>query len=492
GSGRLASDGVAISGSGATIVAGAPGAGQGAAYVFQEPAGGWTSEHEAAKLTPSHNIGSAQLGPVAISGDGGTIAVGSYSTGSSSGYGYGAGVFVFTKPVAGWTSEHEAANLTSSDNGIAISLPALAISNHGATVVVGASSAVVNGYSAEHYDYGQGAAYVFSRPGAGWSGKQQQDTRLIDPRRELLDGFGGAVAVTGDGTTIALTGGGKVYVFAKHAAGWRRTAKLSVPSGTSAGLGSGISISEQGTTIATGGPSLDSDRGSVYVLTRARSGGWTGQVGLSMLTASPGTAGDSLGDSVAMSEDGTTIVSGATGVNHGQGATYTFTAGAHGWSSEREAATLTASLSLATDDFGASVATSADGSTIVVGAPYELLGPFRDAGAAFVFSKTASGWTSAKPIAELTAAQGQAGDGFGASVTISSDGKTIVVAAPEVTVGNHFGQGAVYVFNEAPGGWANEHQVAMLTAANGGAGDGLGGGVNPYSIGAGDGVAISR
>lgn len=491
---EAAPDGVAISDNGATIVAGAPGApgaGQGAAYVFHEPGGGWTSEHQAAELTPSHGSGSAQLGPVAISGDGRTIAVGSYDSGAGSGYGYGGGVFLFTRPPGGWRSEHQVADLTSSDNGIAISVPVVALSNDGTTVVVGARSAVVNGSEAEHYDYGQGAAYVFSRPADGWRGKRQQDVRLIDPRGQVGDGFGAAVAVTGNGSTVALTGAGRVYVFAKDAARWKRTAKLSVPSGRPPVTATAISISKKGTTIATGGPQLNGAPRSVYVLTQSKPGDWKGHVGRSSLTAVPHAAGDDLGESVAMSKGGATIVSGAAAASDGQGATFVFTRARHGWSSQHETATLTASLSLSTDNFGASVATSADGSTVVVGVPYAQLGPLQDTGAAFVFRRSASGWTSTKPIAELTAAQGKAGDGFGASVAISGDGRTIAVAAPVTKVGHHAGQGAAYVFKEPPGGWVSEHQVATLTASNGGAGDGLGGGFNDSYLIAGGGLAIS-
>ena len=57
--------GLSVAVSGTTVVAGDPG--QGAVYVFTEPAGGWASETQAAKLTASDGAG---LGlSVAVSGD---------------------------------------------------------------------------------------------------------------------------------------------------------------------------------------------------------------------------------------------------------------------------------------------------------------------------------------------------------------------------------------------------------------------------------------
>ena len=74
--------------------------------------------------------------------------------------------------------------------------------------------------------------------------------------------------------------------------------------------------------------------------------------------------------------------------------------------------------------------------------------------------------------AELTASD--LGGLLGASVAIS--GNTIVAGAPEATVNGNPYQGAVYVFVKPRGGWANATQTARLTASDGAAGDGLGGG----------------
>lgn len=481
--------GIAISGDGTTIVAAAPGSNGslGAAYVFQEPVEGWTSEHEAAKLTASAgSAGYDQLGPVAISADGATVAVGSYGTGDDYGYGGGAGVYVFTRPSGGWTSEHEAATLTSSDGdgGIGNSVPAPAISDDGATIVVGAGTAIINDQVEEHTSIGQGAAYIFSRPAAGWSGDQQEDVRLIDPHGQVGDAFGASVAITGDGTRIALTGGGAVQVFSRRSARWARTAELALLKNEDAA----VDISDPGTTIAVGGADVDGKHGVVEVFRQPGSGGWhdAGE-----LTPARRTPADNLGDAVAMSDGGTTIIAGADGASRGQGKAYAFQRPAHGWSTEHQAATLTASHNLSTADFGASVATSADGSTIVVGAPYARVPTHGYVGGAFVLTEPAAGWTAGASIGVMTAPDGHAGDAFGASVAISGDGATVAVSAPGARIGAHSLQGAVYVFKRLQGGWANEHRAAKLTASDGAAHDGLGAGGIQGLVDAGGGISIS-
>ena len=53
--------------------------------------------------------------------------------------------------------------------------------------------------------------------------------------------------------------------------------------------------------------------------------------------------------------------------------------------------------------------------------------------------------------AKLTASDGAVDDNFGGSVAIS--GNTVVVGAPDATVGGNSGQGAAYVFTESGSGW---------------------------------------
>jgi hypothetical protein len=190
------------------------------------------------------------------------------------------------------------------------------------------------------------------------------------------------------------------------------------------------------------------------------------------LTASDGAEFDALGTSVAISGD--TIVVGApsatVGSNPGQGAAYVFVKPRSGWAEGTRTAKLTASDGAASDNFGSSVAIS--GGTIVVGAPDATVGGNTSQGTAYVFVKPRSGWAGRTQTAKLTASGGTIFDLLGMSVAIS--GGTVVAGAPGATVTGNASQGAAYVFVKPRSGWADAAKTAKLTASGGGPEDLLG------------------
>ena len=190
------------------------------------------------------------------------------------------------------------------------------------------------------------------------------------------------------------------------------------------------------------------------------------------LTASDGAEFDSFGTSVATSGD--TIVVGApsatVGSNPDQGAAYVFVKPRSGWADATQTAKLTASDGAASDNFGSSVAIS--GGTIVVGAPDATVGGNLDQGAAYVFVKPRLGWADGTQTAKLTASGGTTFDLLGMSVAISGD--TVVAGAPGVTVTGNASQGAALVFVKPRSGWADATQTAKLIASGGGPEDLLG------------------
>jgi hypothetical protein len=157
---------------------------------------------------------------------------------------------------------------------------------------------------------------------------------------------------------------------------------------------------------------------------------------LSELLASDAWPGDDFGWSVSVS--GTTAVVGAPYADSYTGAAYVFTEAGGKWTQQAE---LTASDANAGDEFGYSVNIS--GTTIAVGAPGHYFG----IGSAYVFSDTGGSWTQQ---AELAATDSDGGDKFGYSVVTS--GSVVMVGAK-----NHDASaGAVYVFSDAGGSWAQE------------------------------------
>ncbi|MGB7862427.1 MAG: hypothetical protein WCF74_03450 [Candidatus Sulfotelmatobacter sp.] len=108
---QLFANTVAISGS--TIVAGTGNGDQNSAYVFVEPAGGWIDMTETAELTPSDGVLGDHFGS-AVGVRGNTIAVTSPAKEIGSNAGQGA-AYVYVKPTGGWTTATQTAELTASN-----------------------------------------------------------------------------------------------------------------------------------------------------------------------------------------------------------------------------------------------------------------------------------------------------------------------------------------------------------------------------------------
>jgi FG-GAP repeat/Prealbumin-like fold domain len=218
--------GLAVAVSGDTVVVGAPSktvsgnSQQGAVYVFVEPAGGWASGTETAKLTTSDGAAHDLLGPsVAISGD--SIVAGAPFADISGNVDEGA-AYVFVKPAGGWASGTETAKLTASD-GAAVDHFGNPVAALGGMIVAGAPDAEVSG----HFD--GGAAYVFVKPAAGWA-NATQTAKLTSSDGRARDHFGRSVGASGRmivaGAVLADVSGhvnaGAAYVF------WRAPASIGV------------------------------------------------------------------------------------------------------------------------------------------------------------------------------------------------------------------------------------------------------------------------
>ncbi len=294
----------------------------------------------------------------------------------------------------------------------------------------------------------------------------------------VADGhLGWSTAISADGTTAVVgasganvgghTDQGAVYVFVCTGPTWIQQAKLVAVDGTAFDrLGYAVSLSSDGATIAAGATGADvgghADQGAVYIFTRSGAA-WTQAA---KLTATDGSVADRLGGAVVLSGDGVTLVAGATGTdmsgNLDQGAAYAFTRSSAGWTQH---AKLKAADGAAGDLFGASVALSHDGKTAVAGAYNVTVSGQQKQGAAYVFKRSRYSWPQQ---AKLTAADGGAYTYFGVSVAMSGDGTAAVVGSHYADPG---ARGAAYVYTLANGAWA---QQAKLTAADAGTGDSLG------------------
>ncbi len=195
--------------------------------------------------------------------------------------------------------------------------------------------------------------------------------------------------------------------------------------------GSSVSLSAGGTIAAVGAPNAGD--GAVYVFVFAN--GYWSQA--REITDPDADSGARFGAAVALSGDGTTLLVGAPGDSSAKGKAYLYTFSSGSWvggtlNSPVEA---TDPAGVAADGFGQAVALSSDGSTALIGAPGTAVG-----GHAYVY---ASAGTLEATIADPAAATG---DTFGSSVSLSADESTAIVGAPESKVGANAGQGSAYVF----------------------------------------------
>ena len=381
---------------------------QGAVYVFVRPAAGWASTSApSAELTVGDGAPDDVLGSsVGVSGD--TIVAGADQRAVDNKPGQGA-AYVFVRPAGGWASTSVPTAVLTADNGAALDEFGHAVAISGDTIVVGAPQhkpgTVLN-------QVRRGAAYVFLKPAGGWATTSRPAAELSASEGVAGDKLGSAVGVSGDtvvaGDPARQIGAnpdqGAVYVFVRPVAGWSGfvadPAELTASDGAASDK-LGLSVGVSGDTVVGGAPQHkvgnNGLQGAAYVFVKPASG-WSADTLSSELTASDGAAGDQLGYSVAVS--GNTVIAGApvrkVGNNNNQGVVYAFVMPAGGWATTRTPdGELTAPAGAADDGFGYSVAVSGD--TVAAGTPGHTVGLNKAQGAAHVFTRPAPWITIESP-----------------------------------------------------------------------------------------------
>jgi hypothetical protein len=318
-----------------------------------------------------------------------------------------------------------------------------------------------------------GSAYVFTESNGVWT--QVAELTASDAIPGLA--FGTSVAISGHTIVVGANAcctfdsNGAVYVFVKPATGWTnmtQTAELTESSPLRTNMFGG-SVAISGDTIVAGAEQRqvgsNFDQGVAYVFVKPAHG-WTNATPTATLTASDGASNDHLGTAVAIR--GSTIAAGAILFNHpdGQGAIYVFGKPASGWANENETAKLTATDPNSAAFLGSSLAISADEATIVAGAPRrQVSAPPIPNGAAYIYSKPASGWQSATQTSELLAPGPS--QFFGSGVAINGPGTIIAVGAPSTSTRAGLSLGAAYVYRKPATGWAPTPQAnAKLNPPN--------------------------
>jgi len=347
-----------------------------------------------------------------------------------------------------------------------------------------------------------GVVYIYTRDELGWL----ETTRLEAPLVREGDNMGWTVALSADGTTLAVgarfedsaavgiggepdptdneaTDSGAVYIYVREDNEWVFEEYIKATNTETEDLfGWQLALSGDGNTLAVTGileqsASDDIDNndlervGAVYTYTRT-DGVWSPQ---DFLKPSDSDANDLFGFSLALSADGQILAVGSLEEGSpppieevdgrfrvcnpisdpGTGAVHIFQRDAEVWS---ETSRLTASNADRGDCFGLSVALNADGSRLAVGAPLEdsiatgVNGSENDdsqpnSGAAYVFERSGTNWAQTD---YFKASNTGTPDLFGTSVALSSGGQVLIVGAIGES-SSSFEINGSEEFNTAPG-----------------------------------------
>jgi hypothetical protein len=231
-------------------------------------------------------------------------------------------------------------------------------------------------------------------------------------------------------------------------------------------FGGSVALSSDGSTALIGACDGHGRVGAAWVFTRSGSTWSQGE----KLTATNEIGGACFGISVGLSREGNTALIGGRDDNNGAGAAWVFTRSGATWAQGEK---LTGSGETQNGDFGASVALSGDGDTALIGGIRD--GSF--AGAAWVFTRSASTWT--QQGSKLTASDesnGKYGGDFAASVALSDDGNTALIGGGN----DNEGAGAAWAFTRSSSTWSQQGSKLTASDASG-----------PYGSAFGSSVALS-
>ncbi len=431
---------VSLSGDGDTALIGGSGDHNltGAAWVFKRTGSTWTQQGP--KLVASGESGKAQFGlSVSLSEDGLTALIGGPGNVEGDVDGIGA-AWVFTLTGASWTQQ--AKLVGEGETGGALLGWSVSISSDGDSALIGGPD--------DSSD--TGAAWVFTRSGSSWS---QQGSKLTGSDTNPAQQFGWSVAISSDGET-ALIGGpyegsfvGAAWVFSRAETTWSQQGPKLTGAGEVGGgdFGESVALSGDGNTALVGGSYDNHFEGAAWAFARTEST-WTQQGAKLTGSGETGTGNSRFGTSAAISASGTTALIGGSDDNEGHGAAWVFTRSGSTWSQQ---AKLTGSTETGPSGFGSGVALSANGSTALVGGPYNGDG----VGAAWVFTRKGTSWK--QQGAKLLASGLNGFIDFGSSVALASSGDIALVGAP----GHEAPAGSTWVFTRSGSTWT---QRAKITA----------------------------
>jgi len=480
----------------------------GAAYIFTRSGSTWTQQ---AKLIASDGLSNDYFGTsVSITANGNICCVGASAV-NIAGISFAGAAYIFTRSGTVWTQQTKLiANDSAFEDRFGISV---SITTDGTICAIGA-----NGSSHSNKTY-PGAAYVFSYENTVWI----QKNKIIASDANHNDSFGYSVGlsdsglcvigaygcdhsmvnnagaayianlnstglpineeailvsttpdddfyfgrfgdISNDGNTVVIsaygatqagyTGAGTAYVYVRTNEVWSLQQEIinSNPA-TNDYFGCGATISGDGNTIALGAFNKNNGTGEVRIFTRAGTA-WSYQGGVAASNATPGSY---FGASVALSIDGNTLVVGSPYASPNSelnaGSIYVFVRSGSTWA-QQTILDITDIGGATSNLFGNFVDITDNGDTVIAGAYQRNLAE----GAAFIFTRSGSTWTRTGSLG-LAAGDAESNAEFGTCVAISSDGITAAVGCPSKNVDGLTDCGAVYIFSKSTGSWIQQAKI---------------------------------
>lgn len=324
------------------------------------------------------------------------------------------------------------------------------------------------------HDTQKGAAYVFKydEEAGGW----EEIGKLDAENGRNGDSFGWAVEVDDACRRVAVSAkgrranNGEVYMF-ECEVGCDKCAlrgRISPPDFTDVSgprgirirnnFGVSMAMSGEGDVLAVGSTGYEEERGAVYVYKREDGGEW---MLLQRLESPNAQKFGFFGFKLAMDRWGKKIVVGADGEDGYKGAAYIFYRGSskNGSTTYSHFQQLVSKKRAVEDNYGGSIALSADGRALIVGAPGVNRNDGKDHGVMYIYEEVKGRRSSKWELAEsiwLPSYHSQDGNFFAWTVALSGNGGRFVATAPDsyggaglVTVGEFVVKGKRAVDHES-------------------------------------------
>lgn len=285
----------------------------------------------------------------------------------------------------------------------------VSLSRDGSTALMGAPRA---------NESNSGAAYIYETVDGEWT----RATKLIASDGDRDDHFGKAVTLSADGTMALIgapqddepngTDSGSAYVFEKAESTWNEVAKVAPEDGRDYDIfGISMAMAADGTRALIAsrvfGPGRSPENGAAYVFVTSN-GEWTQEQKLTVD-----------GDFVGLDADATRALIGDR-LRDSPGTVHVFERSGEDWQQ-------TSKFSGEGERFPSSLEVSAKGNTALLTAALDDDPNGEDAGSGFLFQQEDGDW---KQQTKLSAADGDSEDHFGRDGALSADGSTILIGAP--------------------------------------------------------------